>query len=1068
MAKLGEGVRTALDDLREYAASLAPQRGMFSTLDELVKAAPFESAPAEQWQGYLKPGRMLKRGDLQFPLKQEELDYAVPELKDWHPEGVLQKDNLLKFIRERRPTFALQVGDESLTDLNRAAKSELPEGSPRQNAIAEYEQRLEDLAGEQPEYYSGSTRRLSVVDPKFGPREGDADWSRLSTQSPGSTYQESATRLHGINTAYQHFTGDTLSHSRTSSHDIPDVGKVRLIDEIQSDLHHRAASRLNWREGLDEDTRKEYNDLQNELARYDVPHPSDPMPLTEMDARANGIRDRISEIEKEGKENAPRRGYFTEQEQNEFDRLHDVSMGPAGLDPDQRRRFLALKQKLREGVPDAPFKDPAEYGRLEIKKQLINAAREGQDWLAITPPEMQIERYGMDNYVNPDGYQDQSAKGMQHVYGKIYPGEMSKLAKQYGAEMKDLEMPVGTVADAARTQLMREGGFENWSDVQSHFDQMDDDYMEHPVDILNMLNEAERHIKEMSQRGSIRSVSLMKRLGKFYDAYSAATASSGHESENWIKAKNQAIDPKEWERFVGDMAGETHDFMLVHSKVGEAEKRTFRAIRLTPEVRERILRHGTSLWARGGAVRMAKGGNVADVIRELRKRAEEVFADVGYRSSAMGHLDKYVHGEDLDKGELSSLNMLLNRGRLPRTSLWRSTNDLASRSPRGMDIMPEDLPISTSLYKDTADEFKSASRNLYKIYAPDNSRGLYLGHLPGSEHQNEMEVLLPGGAADFQKLHTFSGPNTRDNTRLLEAINDPHSTAGEEEYQQMLKDLEQLQDRATRWREAEIPDYVYKLKPRYGQGGDVEEDDAYRAASAQAYDDQAREMATHRAPQEGGFDPIAFAGSLPRHFYEALKEQWAALNDRSQAVPFYETGDVPAGQEPNIDPETGMILNAPATLHEPALIKNARTLPEQFFGDRGHPSQALQDLHEIHRQLMGDAGLEEPRGILQNLASAGGATVGQLPVPGGFFSKMAEKLPAVARILGYVPAKYLDFLGPTMHPSLGNYAAATGIGGMANALTEPRDRPPTPELTDDQLLDIEAKLAQMRMRDAER
>src|SRR5690606_1462828 len=317
-------------------------------------------------------------------------------------------------------------------------------------------------------------RRIRGFPSTYGP---EAD-PRLSHQSPGSTYEESVTRYNPQRGAFEfryHFTPDTLSWSRTSSHDVPGTGKVRLVEEIQSDVHEVAAERL-LRGPLD------YRNFltAEELAEYDA-MPHEGMLTTEQDLR-------IQELHRIASSRAPRRGYITPEEADEARRLEDLyqktrfwldhatpeersryqeiqdrqseiaatgyDITGAELTPEQEDSLQAQLDSEREnikrqvlqrlgwtreverrhedleysvGVPDAPFKNPEDYATLELKKQLINAVNEDQDYLALVRGRDQIERYGMEE--NPD-----SASGMEYIYDKIYPKALRSLAKRYGAE----------------------------------------------------------------------------------------------------------------------------------------------------------------------------------------------------------------------------------------------------------------------------------------------------------------------------------------------------------------------------------------------------------------------------------------------------------------------------------------------------------------------------------------------------------------------------------------------------------------------------------------------------------
>jgi hypothetical protein len=63
----------------------------------------------------------------------------------------------------------------------------------------------------------------------------------------GTAYREDRTRMRNLDES-SHFEPDAIGWSRTSTHKAPEGGTVRLIEELQSDLHSRAIStrRAGW------------------------------------------------------------------------------------------------------------------------------------------------------------------------------------------------------------------------------------------------------------------------------------------------------------------------------------------------------------------------------------------------------------------------------------------------------------------------------------------------------------------------------------------------------------------------------------------------------------------------------------------------------------------------------------------------------------------------------------------------------------------------------------------------------------------------------------------------------
>lgn len=869
MAKVGEGVRGVLDELKEYVHGLVPQKGMFSTLDELVQSAPFEKAPADQWANFLKPGRMLKRGDLQFPLKQEELDWALPEMKDWAAGAnptILEKQKVLDYMRKNRAEFGLTFHSEGQ-----------PGESPANN-IKRIEA-VNPVPGEDQQDFD----RFRVGQPTYGPNS-EAGYERLwHSSGEGNDFQESATRLPHRVSYMNHFEPDTISHSRASIHEVPNsLDNARLVEEIQSDLHQDATDKWRphtWRNLLSTEDAKLVSQLEDE--KFQIGHERESnhwgdSPPEIRDRQENEFISRQVAIDlqlrnmREGIDSKlPRKGYRTKDRpflpgealtteklapsgsDYIFVRMDDdgnvVARDPEHLTEHTLPRNTVAPFTMRNAPPDAPFKDPSEYARLELKKQLLQAAHSGEGWLALTRGADQVDRYSLTG---------KKAENMTNIYDKIYHGELKKLANQYGAKVEDLALPVGGNAKDIRPEFMTRNGLEGAEEAHDYLngdfleggidnidhsmlDTMRDDmksaYM-HMSDMYATPRDAATRLREMHDRMR----SLMERV-----TYDSGTASGRMPEVTWTDQTRQemreinrdfANDIKEWIRYNGDEFGQA----------GKADK-TFPAIRITPEVRARIKKHGASLWAKGGAVRKKK-----------IKRAEGGFVDRDYE--AMTH-----HASQ---------------------AAFNPTEELFGRSG-------------------------------------------------------------------------------------------------------------QLGDRA-----------------------------------AEAY-----------AEQLQGLDEHGQVKSALYHDWDAPREEWT-WND-----------------------EAGMPL-PPLKATEPQLSRGFRTLPEQFLGDRNNPSESLRDLREVHGQLMDRSGLDEPQGFAENLATAGGSTAAQVPVPGGFFGKLAGRMPAMLRAAAYLPAKYMDYLGPTIHPSLGSYGSlplvGAGIDTASKAYTGAGGHEQPPTLDDDQLHAIDLHLARMR------
>lgn len=674
-------IRSRLDRLKEYQRSLAPQLGFFSTLDELVQGAPFEQAPGREWQNYLQPGRMLRRDEAQFPLKKEELEYSRP----FAPEDldqVLTKEQVLAAIRANRPEFYLT------------------QSMPATGQSAPYLRRLEQLTGSQTSA-SGAHDRLATAPPKYGDARLQHRPFRESG-APPHQYEESITRMSGINLG-QHFAPDTLSWGRTTSHQLPSGERMRLIEEIQSDLHQRAARQTgDWDEYLTNEEWAELTRINNERESItnrqreitgidqlrddfgpDVEITNDPGEAARRAEYREGVQRLIGLDEKRrafielGNSRRPRLGYanrpivepdlppyFLLQEgshhflyqptpPNASNRARRTIWGSTrGESPEQlvknaraagvpvpenvplldEEQVLRLQQHTEAsedtGMPDAPFKDPAEYAMLEMRKQLLNAANEGEDYLALTRAQDQMERYGMDEDSDAD------TGGMQYFYDQIYPSVLRKLGNRYGAQIEEVSLPLKVEIDL-RTEAMRDFDMENVDDIDRGIWSMMNEASDleeielGPDALAEVVNSLDTHMgpgwgQHNGERPLIRNirehVEDLRTLAreKFEARPPDARGVSPQMGSEWKEAvaETRASLRESLETLWNEWRAAS-----IRENPDQVKSKTFPALRLTPEVRERIKRIGVPLFSiAGGAVvfedeesppaEFAKGGSV--------------------------------------------------------------------------------------------------------------------------------------------------------------------------------------------------------------------------------------------------------------------------------------------------------------------------------------------------------------------------------------------------------------------------------------------------------------------------
>lgn len=394
-------LQAALDLFKE---NKLPQKGFFSTLDELVATAPQESMPAYQWAKYLAPGRKLNRDGTEFPLKQEELNYTkMGELAQAAPDRSLSKEELRKILRANRPDIGIST---YVTD--------------------------SDLGGfDDPKSLDYRARRGMRTPGREDPHIDEAQYDEEGLRHAGipGSYEESVTVSPDVGDFSSHFSPQDISWSRTTRHQLPEgnAETLRLIEEIQSDRHSAAAERK---------TR----------------------PILGGSMAATGDPDGPRQVL--GHERLPERvGYRTPEQDKELsDRTpaYNASSPNRRNWTDEQAANSRRLDELRAIPPDAPFKDPRDYATLETRKQLLNAVADNDRFLGLTRGADQVQRYSQ-------GMDSRRTAGMEKMYDELYPSVLKKEAGRYGAEMRDVEVPTISHADTRPSSFV-EGGAETFED----------------------------------------------------------------------------------------------------------------------------------------------------------------------------------------------------------------------------------------------------------------------------------------------------------------------------------------------------------------------------------------------------------------------------------------------------------------------------------------------------------------------------------------------------------------------------------------------------------------------------
>lgn len=528
----------------QYLKNKLPQVGMFSTLDEAIQNAPQKQMTGQQWRQYLKPGMTVSRAGVTFPLKQEELQYAkMPSMFEQFVNTPLTREEVQNIAREGRPEFNI------LRNVQASDQTNPEEVFPEETQAILHPENQADPENPQP---SGSKR--------WPPRMGEAQYSEHA-HDPGVplSYTEDVTRSTDFGKFPSHFSPQDISWSRTTRHPVDNPGNVegaqqkllRLIEEIQSDRHEAAAEKVpGW---LTPEQQAEKAGIESQLQS---------MTTSWEDPTRDSLASRLEELAN----TSGRRGYRTPEDEQFF---NDNSQFATNENLDRRNELI-------QTPPDTPFKDPADYAGLELRKQLLNSVNQGDSYLGLTRGADQIERY-------QQGMQGGQDKGMSHIYDTIYPSALRKLARQYGAEVSDVPVAIGGGKSDTRPQTLVDYGVEGVHDL------------------LNTAHEGE----------------FGTRVTMLAEDFNRGLAGTSPAVDGNLAAVNAHIDNLNQRDLTGEEEFDlTQRLNTLHTTWSELaqrdpnsyaaqwnvdpEKKTFPAMHITPEVAERVRQAGVPLFTLAG------------------------------------------------------------------------------------------------------------------------------------------------------------------------------------------------------------------------------------------------------------------------------------------------------------------------------------------------------------------------------------------------------------------------------------------------------------------------------------
>lgn len=618
----------------------------FSVLNELARSAR-QSMPLEQWRRYLEPGRVLRRGDVSFPLKKDELLYGGAEDLigsggRFEDRGVSISptelaDELEAHQREHPPldfeTLSTPIRHESFGNLAQHLPFQRRLAEPLTDAEnAEYARLLQkprlEMTDADSERMVELHRRNNESSPDDAVLPGAmryADQYQLPGERLGQA--EEMSLLPGVPfVAGSHFNSQPglISWSRLTRRPVLDDngGTATHLEEIQSDWHQKGRD-----EGYADGPSSEVETLKKKLD-------------DERGVIIDGLR------------NEDNLGFDTPTEA--YQAVVSLAEDPASweMSPElfqriiQQRQLRAQYRKARDkpGVPRAPFADDR-YLDLELRKAIARAVENDDDYVTWTTGKQQAERWNN----NPE-FQE----GMVQYYDRKLPSVAKKLAQQYGLgpdAVTQVKLPApakpnpelyGELEGFYRDFRDPHGTFVD-DDAETMFDQADSltrrilgldpntdnvDLDEGPLveELFDVRNTWDNYVDQRAG-WSKAAEALRDWNSKLYGSEDSVARAELHRQR---EAVGSAVlnARKAMDEAASQFSGAVKMFQLAGRKIltdSAPSHQPVHALRLTPEARDKIRRIGLPLFSAAplllaqpdqdlppGAPRMAAGGTPGD------------------------------------------------------------------------------------------------------------------------------------------------------------------------------------------------------------------------------------------------------------------------------------------------------------------------------------------------------------------------------------------------------------------------------------------------------------------------
>ena len=656
MAK-GQKLVTGIEELREVAGgltakeaeslqALAPQEGFFSILDELITNAPIDEVSGDQWRNYLKPGRALDREGVQFPLQKRELEETgLTRLLEGSPELDYNKGILRDYINQSRPSYNTKIKNQ---------------------------------------YRDDHTLSHSLLRGVSGDEFG---------QKP---YSESLTSLEDLDWKGGHYEPDTLQWSRVSGLDDGNE-MTRLVEEIQNDTArepHKSPSRWQVHGLISPEESAAIHSIDTKIEELAAQRRQEPLYPHE-DRQLENLRDAKEKLTTQYLERHGRKmGTRSPEGQAEMDRLRKIrDEDGEDLSAIEKVRLRQLETQVPSGLP---MSDLSDYSMFELKKQLLNAVEDGDDYLAIVRGIDQAERSSF----APDSKQ---AAGASQTYDKIHAGNLRKLAGQYGAEFEEARQ-IGGIQGRGGSglfSLVGELGHNDLADVEMDLIDMandglytgrEDDVrdMAASIYIHDMEREAATHFMGNTPPDVENALQTMREMSTYLrQLEDKVVANYKRLTVEGFKGKTKRLRAQDFAKKVEEPY---HDAvvraMRAASKLDEyagesgygdgtgnlGKTKDFPSLRITPEVADRVKKAG---------VGMAKGGKVKDAVRNLGDSLRSIAEQLRFESDILRRDPEpdieFIEMYDKDALDYEELSRLADEGDIQGLAKRYDYLDTASR-----------------------------------------------------------------------------------------------------------------------------------------------------------------------------------------------------------------------------------------------------------------------------------------------------------------------------------------------------------------------------------------------------